>query len=511
MLNAGTTPIDLNGYQIAAGISYTFGNQTLPAGQRIVVVKNVAAFQSRYGNTALANGTFSGSLNNGGEELTLLGTFGETVQRFTYDNSNGWPGRANGKGSTLEIIDPLGDESDPNNWRNSSEYNGSPVAAGTGKINGIVINEILTHTDPPLTDAVEFYNSTTTSIDVGGWFISDNNDNYQKFRIPTGTVIPAGGYLLFDEDDFNPTPANPGPKDFSFNSAHGDDVWLLSADPVTGKLLNFVDHVDFGAAANGESFGRWPSGSGKLYPMQSRTLGAANSGPRIGPVAISEIMYNPPSANDDLEYVELLNLTNAPIDLTGWKFTSGIDFTFTGTTLPAGGKALVLRFDPSNPGNAAKLSAFQAAYPNIPQGTILAGGYAGALDGGVLDNGGETLRLSRPDEPPADEPAFIPYLLVDEVEYDDVAPWPTSPDGTGHSLTRVSTLVYGEDPANWIGTVPSPGVATITQPLSTITGTSGPDTYYVIRSGSQLWIYENTAAGRPANVYQPRLRCWDRA
>ncbi|MGD9714555.1 MAG: hypothetical protein AB7V46_21220, partial [Thermomicrobiales bacterium] len=29
-----------------------------------------------------------------------------------------------------------------------------------------------------------------------------------------------------------------------------------------------------------------------------------------------------------------------------------------------------------------------------------------------------------------------PYLLVDQVKYDDDAPWPATPDGQGDSLTR---------------------------------------------------------------------------
>jgi hypothetical protein len=33
-----------------------------------------------------------------------------------------------------------------------------------------------------------------------------------------------------------------------------------------------------------------------------------------------ELMYNPQSGNDDMEFIELLNITDAPIDLTGWKF-----------------------------------------------------------------------------------------------------------------------------------------------------------------------------------------------
>ena len=119
-------------------------------------------------------------------------------------------------------------------------------------------------------------------------------------------MIAAGGYLVFDEGDFNPTPGVE--PSFSFNSATGDDAWLVSATPA-GKLTKFIDHVEFPAAANGESFGRWPNAAGNLYPMVSRTFGAANSGPRIGPVVISEIMYNASSGNDDLEYIELLNIT----------------------------------------------------------------------------------------------------------------------------------------------------------------------------------------------------------
>jgi hypothetical protein len=157
---------------------------------------------------------------------------------------------------------------------------------------------------------------------------------------------------------------------------------------------------------------------------------------------------------------------------------------------------LVPRFDPANPANAARLTAFRAAYPSLPASALLVGGYAGAVSGGVLDNGGETVRLSRPDEPQTG--GLVPYLLVDEVDYDDDAPWPTSPDGTGPSLTRGSQSVFGNDAANWSGQPASPGAASLAQPLTTITGTAGNDTYHVLRVGSQLHIYENTVPlGQP--------------
>jgi hypothetical protein len=113
-----------------------------------------------------------------------------------------------------------------------------------------------------------------------------------------------------------------------------------------------------------------------------------------------------------------------------------------------------------------------------------------------LDNGGETVRLSRPDAP---QPGgLVPYLLVDEVDYNDDAPWPTSPDGTGPSLTRGSQTIYGNEPTNWSGQPASPGTASLAQPLTTITGTAGNDTYHVVRVGSQLHIYENVVpVGQP--------------
>jgi hypothetical protein len=404
---------------------------------------------------------FGGNLANGGEQITLRTATSEIIDDLAFDDTGDWPGRADGDGSSLVIINPAADPNAPGNWRSSTEYGGSPGVLGLAPINSIIVNEVLTHTDPPLVDAVELYNPTTSAVNIGGWYLSDGGTpdgiadgtaRYKKFRIPNGTIIQPGAYLVFDESHFNTTPNHPS---FSFNSAEGDDVYLMQAEPTTGKLLNFVEHVDFGAAANGETFGRWPNAAGKLYPMVSRTLGAANSGPRIGPVIINELMYNPQSGNDDLEYVEIVNITDAPINLNGWKFTNGIDFTFGNTTLPTRGTLLVLRFDPNNPANATRLAAFRAAYPSLPQGALLAGGYADIISGGVLNNGGETVALSRPDMP---QPGgLIPYILVDEVEYDDVAPWPTSPDGTGHALSRVSQSIFGNEPTNWLGEAPTPG------------------------------------------------------
>lgn len=129
-----------------------------------------------------------------------------------------------------------------------------------------------------------------------------------------------------------------------------------------------------------------------------------------------------------------------------------MDFDFAdGTSLPAGDALVILSFDPAQPDNAAKLSAFRAAC-GIDETVPLVGGYSGSLS-----TGGEAVRFERPGEPPADEPQYIPRLLEDEVVYDDTAPWPVEADGQGDALRRIGPALWAGYAANWAADVPTPG------------------------------------------------------
>jgi hypothetical protein len=475
--NLGSTSINLSGVKFIAGITYTFPAQSLAAGARIVVVKHLAAFTARYGAGLNVSGSFGGQLSNSGEELHLVDPTGTTILRFTYQDTAAWPGRADGKGSSLELVDPAGDYNDGSNWRNSINYGGSPGTAGLTQTAGGVINEVLTHTDPPLSDSIELHNPTAAALNIGGWYLSDSSANPQKYRIPTGTVLGAGGYLTFTAANHFNTSGGANPNDFSLDGAYGDAVWLVQAN-AQSNLVAFVDQVDFGAARNGESFGRWPNATGKLYPMQTRTFGAANSGPRVGPVIISEFMYQPAAGNPMLEFVEILNPGPAPENLTNWKLTGGVDFTFpTNTYLPPGAVLLVLPFDPQLPAHAALVTAFRTHY-NVDTNAILLGAYQGALS-----NSGETLRLRRPDEPPAEAPAFLPMLLEDEVAYEPTLPWPTAAAGGGPSLQRRGPNAWGNAAQSWtVGAIElaNPG----TPPLADRDGDGLPDRYEIETYGS---------------------------
>ena len=104
---------------------------------------------------------------------------------------------------SINLLDPA--SNDPNDWDKrlgweaSNVEGGTPGASHTANAVGntdIVINEILTHTDHSQGDWIEIYNASGGTIDVGGWYLSDDKDNLKKYKIASPTNIPSGGYLI---------------------------------------------------------------------------------------------------------------------------------------------------------------------------------------------------------------------------------------------------------------------------------------------------------------------------
>jgi hypothetical protein len=314
----------------------------------------------------------------------------------------------------------------------------------------VVINEVLAHTDFPAVDQIELTNLGGAPIDVAGWWLSDSNDNYFKYQIAGGSILANGGYITFDESQFNN-----GPSAFGL-SAGGDDVWLIETDS-TGRPIRFADRVEFDATLNGVSLGRVPGGSGELFPLSSRSLGAANGPHLAGAVVVSEVHYHPATppggstiTEKQLEFIELTNRSGTTIDLTDWRLRGGVDFNFMSGTVLANRATLVLvSFDPNN---AVLNSEFRTIHGITGAVTLF-----GPWTGGALDNGGDTVKLLAPTDPPAGEPGPA-YYLVDRVTYNDVAPWPTTPDGAGNSLQRLTTENYGDLAASWRAAAPTVGI-----------------------------------------------------
>jgi hypothetical protein len=193
-------------------------------------------------------------------------------------------------------------------------------------------------------------------------------------------------------------------------SSLGDDVYLFSGNAAQ-ELTGYSHGFDFGGAQTGVSFGRQVNSVGdEHFPAQTaRTPGANNSGPRVGPVVINEIHYNPVPGGD--EFVELLNLSGGTVPLfdpaspTNRWGLSGFGFNFpANVSLAPGELLLVVSGDPS---------AFRAKY-NVPAAVQVLGPTTGNLQGS-----GERLELQAPDAPTTNG---VPYFNVDDVRYNDRLP-----------------------------------------------------------------------------------------
>ena len=332
----------------------------------------------------------------------------------------------------------------------------------------IVINEVLSHSGvqdfPPTEDAIELFNPGSSGVDMSGWFLSDSATVPKKFRIPNGTTITAGGYKMFYEYEFNPTPGTP--PSFAIDS-HGDALYLSSAS-TNGLLTGYQTNAMFGAQHHGISLGRHTTSLGvDFVAMSRRTFGSddaatieafrsgtglPNAYPKVGPVVINEIMYHPLLGTNMVdntidEYIELYNVSSSAVPLydllaptNTWRMSNAVDYVFPiHVTLPANSYLLVVSFDPTT--SAGTLADFQAKYA-VPPNIQIFGPYAHKLG-----NTGDTVELFEPDEP---DPGFIPYVLVERVSYSNSSPWPTNSDGKGFSLQRKVPAQYGNDPVNWI-------------------------------------------------------------
>lgn len=181
--------------------------------------------------------------------------------------------------------------------------------------------------------------------------------------------------------------------------------------------------------------GSWP-----LIAMilPALAIHAAGPLPAAGPVAITEIHYNPPRAQGQvLEFIELRNTSGGALDLEGWRIQGGVRYEFPrGPALSPGAYALVCR----------DADAFRESYGAAE--TRVIGTFEGALG-----NGGDDVEL-----------LDASGAIVDWVHYDDRFPWPVEPDGHGASLQRLCETAPGRDPLNWTGALPPTPAAGLPEP-----------------------------------------------
>jgi len=307
----------------------------------------------------------------------------------------------------------------------------------------LVINEFMAKNDGCILDEhgdyddwIEIYNYGDEAVDIGGMHLADNLTSASRWRVPdnnpSATTIPPHGYLLIWADD----ETNEGTLHATFKlSVDGEQIGLYDAD---GYL---IDSITFGPQNTDQSYGRLPDGSDNWQVFTGPTPGASNTAGPIE-VVISEVMYHPyhpqpGPENMGEEYIELFNRGAGPVDLTGWRFSDGVDFVFPEVILAAGEYLVV----------ASDVNAFTAKYPDVHNAV---GGWDGRLS-----NRGEAIELVDATGVRID---WVGYADEGDWAMRELGPvdhghrgwlWSDQHDGGGKSLELINPALPGEYGQNW--------------------------------------------------------------
>ena len=204
-------------------------------------------------------GPYNGSLKNS-ETLQLLDEQSNVLLTVPYTDVYPWPVAADGTGHSIVLANPSYGEGDPRAWDISDVVGGSPGqmdAFHPSPLRNVVINEILPHSEnPAVPQFIELYNHSTNSVDLSGCILTDDPAT-NKFVIPAGTIIGPAGFVSFTQSQFG----------FTLNGA-GETLYFIKPD---GSRV--LDAVQFGAQADGVSYGRWPDGANDFYAFTTNTPG----------------------------------------------------------------------------------------------------------------------------------------------------------------------------------------------------------------------------------------------
>jgi gliding motility-associated-like protein len=120
-------------------------------------------------------------------------------------------------------------------------------------------------------DWVELYNAGTSSANIGGYYMSDNFNNPDKWAFPAGTAIPAGGFLrvicsgrnvvsgIWYHTGYKMTQCKP--EEICFSDAAG----------------NILDSLTLRRNQTNHSWGRPIDGGSGWWVFMTPTLGASNT------------------------------------------------------------------------------------------------------------------------------------------------------------------------------------------------------------------------------------------
>lgn len=328
----------------------------------------------------------------------------------------------------------------------SNSASGFGVLTGSGLSQGTTAVMLSEGTD------IAIYNGPRTGLDINGYLTqlgslsqwleeasdADNHNNGVTPDLPFGTT----GFVISNTDNSAPTVAST----VLVNETTTEVIFSEELTAASANLLaNYsfapalaISNVVYDATLNKATVIHAALATGVAYTLsvndikdlanntlaQTYTSQDLYHNTLVSGLLITEIMYNPPSDNsDELEFLEVYNNTANPIALGGIRVKDEGNFVFTFPEMTLAANATVLLAN-----DKASADAFYGTqFLDMPQGAINA-----------LGNGGELLQILN---------AY--GAVISQVNYDDVAPWPTSPDGSGPSLELLNPNGNLNDGNNW--------------------------------------------------------------
>ncbi len=357
------------------------------------------------------------------------------------------------------------------------EGDASPARGNGIEVAGLRFNELMFDAAPPFERAIELYNGSDEAVDMSGWVLGSHRTSVDRFRLPERTMVLPGDFTVVYESDWldsESVSADPWPL------LEGDMIYLTEVG-IEGEFTGRRISIPTAAVQPGASFGVFETSAGnQVGRLEQLSFGVSSPGNLesfrqgngelngaawVGPVVLSELLLDDGAVSgvepalDGLEYVELTNRSDLPIELSNavdpgiaWRLRGGIDFTFQGdVSLEPGASLVVVNFDPAD---AVRQQAMVRRL-NLPMDVAVVGPFQGRLS-----NERDRLVLERLYEEvvAGNLPATrLRWLEEDRVEYRSESPWPL-PSGTDLlALTRRSLVGFGSEPENWEWSLPSPG------------------------------------------------------
>jgi fibronectin type 3 domain-containing protein len=298
----------------------------------------------------------------------------------------------------------------------------------------------LADNDGQFSDWIEIHNPDPAPLNLAGWHLTDNDGDLGKWAFPAVVLDPGAYLVVYASNQNRADPSQPLHTNFRLDN-DGEFLALVAPDGATIAQSYTSENGRFPQQYADVSYGLIAGSTDEAYFL-APSPGATNSGVTTtdptADVAITEIMYHPLGNTPSEEYIEIHNRSATAVNLSGWQFVDGVNFTFPMNTQLGAGNYLVV---------AANVAAFQASHPGV---TNVIGGWTGELS-----NSGEQIDLVDADG-----------NRIDQVEYADEGDWATrrrgpldnnhrgwiwdtSADGGGHSVERVSLSLSNNSGQNW--------------------------------------------------------------